>query len=292
MRPGRAVLPAFVALAALAACGGGGSSAPSGAVPSAASTPVGLNGAAGSTLSIALPSADGYSGTMLLTLANAANGVTTAVSAGTSPPVGAPAPAGTDQPLLFVGLSTSANVALAGLPAFNFTGPGSVLQSIRRSPQSGSFNLLLNFFDPGNPSAGYQPAETCSLNGDAVSCTGGNALFNLLAQLKYVFELVLHEISPSSGETVIVVPTPAPIVCNSSSVVVGINQTNVIDCSEQGYGGAFSISVADPTIASAQQSNDLTLTYFNVTGLRAGTTTLSLLSKPGGTGSIAITVVP
>jgi hypothetical protein len=283
-------LVALATVALLAACGGGGTSASSGAAPSVASTPLGLNGPAGSTQSIALPSAGAYSGTMLLTLANAANGVSTSVSAGTSPPPGAPAPAGTDQALLFVGLSASANIALAGFPAFNFTVPDSALQSIRRSPQSAGFNLLLNFYDPGNPSAGYQPAETCALSGDTVTCTGGNALFNLLAQLQYVFELALHEIAPSGGETVIAVPTPSPIVCNPSSDIVGVNQTNIIDCTAQGYGGVFALSIADPTVASVQQSGSATFTSFSVTGLRAGATTLSLQSKPGGTGSLAITV--
>lgn len=290
IRPGRAVLAALATVATLAACGGGGSSAPSAAVPSAASTPVGLNGPAGSTQSIAFPSTGGYSGTMLLTLANAANGVSTSVSAGTSPPPGAPVPAGTDQALLFVGLSTSASVALTGFPAFTFAVPDSALQSIRRSPQSGSFNLLLNFFDPGNPAAGYQFAQTCSVSGSTVTCAGGNVLFNLLAQLQYVFELVLQEISPSGGVAVFVVPTPAPIVCSPTSDIVGVNQTNIIDCTAQGFGGAFAISVADPTIASVQLADSATFTFFSVTGLRAGTTTLSLRSQPGGTGSVAITV--
>ncbi|HTX03201.1 MAG TPA: hypothetical protein VMD07_05930 [Candidatus Acidoferrales bacterium] len=98
-------------------------------------------------------------------------------------------------------------------------------------------------------------------------------------------------IAPSAGGTaLIVVPTAAPIVCSPSSILVGVNQTVVIDCTEQGYGGAFTWSVASPAIASVVQSNDLTYTFFNVNGLQAGTTTLSLHSQPGGTGSVAITV--
>jgi hypothetical protein len=96
----------------------------------------------------------------------------------------------------------------------------------------------------------------------------------------------------AGGATAIFVPAPAPIVCTPAPVVVGVNGTVVIVCTAPGYAGPFTLSVADPTVASVQQSNALNFTYFNVTGLRAGTTTLSLQSQPGGTGSVAITVAP
>jgi hypothetical protein len=65
-----------------------------------------------------------------------------------------------------------------------------------------------------------------------------------------------------------------------------------LDCTAQGYTGPFSWSVADPTIASVVQFNDETYTVFRVTGLAAGTTTLTLQNQPGGTGSDTIVVSP
>jgi hypothetical protein len=181
------------------------------------------------------------------------------------------------------------------------TVPGYALQSIRRSRQSDDSEFLLDFFDPENLSAGYQPAETCSPDGDTLTCAGGDAAFNLLAQLHYVFELVRHDLTtvpspvPTSsaaagGVAVISVPTPSPIVCSPSSDIVGINQTNYIDCTEQGYGGSFSVTVSDPSIASVQPANSLTSTFFSVTGLHAGSTTLTFQSQSGPIVSVLVTV--
>jgi hypothetical protein len=299
----------FCAVAALAACGGSISSAPVSpahgpATPGSTSVP--LSGGAGAQQTITLPTAGGYSGTMLVTLANAASGVAATVSVGTSPPPGAPDPVGTDVPLAFVALTVSSNVTLAGVPTFNFSVPGSAVQSIRRSPQSDGFDLLLDFFDPTDPSAGYQSGATCSLTGDAASCVGGTALFDLLAQLEYVFELTRHAVAPHSiptptatptagtagGSTVISVPTPAPIICSPTSDITGVGQTNYIECTAQGYVGAFAVALSDPTIASVAQTSSLTYGFLSVTGLRVGTTTLTLQSKPGGTGTVQITVEP
>lgn len=61
-------------------------------------------------------------------------------------------------------------------------------------------------------------------------------------------------------------------------------------CTAQGYIGPFTFAVADPAIATVEQFNDETLTIFDVTGLHAGKTTLSLRSEPGGTGTDEIVV--
>lgn len=98
--------------------------------------------------------------------------------------------------------------------------------------------------------------------------------------------------APSAGgSTVISIPSAASIVCSPVSVLVGVNQTNVLECVEQGFGGAFTWSVANPSIASVQQSDSLR-TFFNVTGLQSGTTAVSFHSQTGGTGSVTITVAP
>jgi hypothetical protein len=299
-----AFVPGFFVLigaaAMLAACGG---SAVSSAPPSSATISVTLSGVAGSAQTVALPpSTGGYTGSMILTFAQPASGVVADLSVGPSPPGSAPTPTGTDQPLVFVGVSVSSNVTLSGIPAFVLTLPNSALQTVRRPQSDDDFELLLDFFDPNNPSLGYQSGGACSLSGNTATCTGNAALFNLLAPLTYVFECKRHNLaptpspspstspSPAGGTTVIVVPTPAAIVCNPPSVIVAVNGTTIIDCSAQDYGGRFTLTVANPAIASVQQSDSLTFTYFTITGLSAGATTLTLQSQPGGTGSVPITV--
>lgn len=296
----RASLAAVAVLAALAACGGSSSSTPA-ALPtvSSASETVLLNGTPGTQQSVTLPSAGGYSGTMFVTFAGSATGVSTGVSVGTSPPPGAPAPAGTDEPLVYVGLTSGVNVALSAPPAFTFTAPETALESSRRATQSGTVSLHLVLFDPAHVPPSYQDIETCTPSGTTVTCSGGTAALNLVAQEQYVFALTEHAIgatptpAPSAaagGSSVIDVPAAAPITCSPPSDIVGVNQTNIVACTEPGYAGPFTIDVADPTIASVQLANDLTFTYFSVTGLRAGTTTLTLQSQSGITASLTITV--
>lgn len=354
-----AAILAALALGCAAACGGGGSSLPAAVsqmliatpAPSPAATstntPAPINGTAGFPTSIALPSAGGFAGTMVLTPATTVNGVLAAASLGLTPPPGAPAPTDGDQPLVFVGLTVSANIALTGLPAFSFTVPATAVQSIARKTQSAS-TLLLAFFDAAHPLEGYQLGGACSLNGLTVTCVAGTSAFNLYAQLLDVFELKSHPLgsnatpapsasssatpapspsatssatpvpspsaassatpvpspsassnatpapSPSAsqsagGTTVIAIPSPAPVVCVPASVSIAVAQSIAIACSAQQYIGTITGTVANPAIAALQQSTAQTLT---VTGLAAGTTTLSLRTQPGGTGSVAITVTP
>jgi hypothetical protein len=66
----------------------------------------------------------------------------------------------------------------------------------------------------------------------------------------------------------------------------------VITCTAPDYSGPLTLTVDDPTIASVQQSIDQDFTHFIVKGLKAGTTTLLLQSKIGGTGFVTITVSP
>jgi hypothetical protein len=74
--------------------------------------------------------------------------------------------------------------------------------------------------------------------------------------------------------------------------LVAVGQRVVTTCAEQGYIGAFTVTVANPTIASVEQFNAQQFTLFNVTGLKAGTTTFSLEAQGGGTGSDTIVVSP
>jgi hypothetical protein len=81
--------------------------------------------------------------------------------------------------------------------------------------------------------------------------------------------------SSPGGQIVISVPTPAPVVCTPSPVSVPAGQRMVIECSA-------------PVVTLATG----TYTFFYVAGLAVGTTTVTLQSQPGGTGSEQIIVTP
>jgi len=98
--------------------------------------------------------------------------------------------------------------------------------------------------------------------------------------------------SGAGGGITIVVPSPSPILCTPGPTLVTVGQHVVIDCTAQGYSGSFTWRVANPAIASVAQFNNETFTFFVVTGLQAGTTTLTLASAPQGTGSDTIVVSP
>ena len=82
------------------------------------------------------------------------------------------------------------------------------------------------------------------------------------------------------------------MLCTPAPVAVTVGQTVLITCAAQGYIGRLSVAIADPNIASIHQNTPQTLTDFNVTGLAAGTTTLTVQTQPGGMGTVAITVSP
>jgi hypothetical protein len=98
--------------------------------------------------------------------------------------------------------------------------------------------------------------------------------------------------SGAGGGITIVVPSPSPVLCTPEPTLVAVGQHVVIDCTAQGYTGSFTWMVANPAIASVEQFNNETFTVFVVTGLEAGTTTLTLASAPQGMGSDTIVVSP
>jgi hypothetical protein len=93
----------------------------------------------------------------------------------------------------------------------------------------------------------------------------------------------------SGGTVVIVIPSPAPIACAPRTVTVPVAQTIVVNCTEQNYSGAFTWTLSNANIASVQLAAG-TFSYFYITGLKAGTVTLSLQSSIGGTGAVTVTV--
>jgi hypothetical protein len=94
------------------------------------------------------------------------------------------------------------------------------------------------------------------------------------------------------GTVVITVPTPSPILCTPTPIAVAVGQEVTIDCTASDYGGAFTWTVTNQGIASVQQFNSDTFTYFKVMGLSSGTTTVAFQSPIGNTGSFLITVSP
>jgi hypothetical protein len=102
--------------------------------------------------------------------------------------------------------------------------------------------------------------------------------------------------SPNAGGLVNVpVPTPAPILCSPSPVTIVVNQRIALACAAAKYIGPMTAIVADPTIASATLASTSPLSsplYFWVTGLKSGTTTLTLTYGAKGNGSVTIDVSP
>jgi hypothetical protein len=70
---------------------------------------------------------------------------------------------------------------------------------------------------------------------------------------------------------------------------VSVNQSAGVDCAAARYGGPYTFTVADPTIASVTQASG-SFTHYFVGGLRPGTTTLTLHYGLSGVGSVAINV--
>jgi len=91
------------------------------------------------------------------------------------------------------------------------------------------------------------------------------------------------------GVVLIPVPTPAPVICSPSPVAVAVNQNTGVDCAAAHYGGPYTFTVADPTIASVAQTSG-SFTHYFVSGLRSGTTTLTVHYGSSGVGSVAINV--
>jgi hypothetical protein len=187
-------------------------------------------------------------------------------------------------------------------------------------------NYYLALYEPTRPSLGWQYGfeGPATVTDSTLTFAPNPAPFTLAGSLTYYFALYVipqgnsqptpaPSISPTSvptqapptapptptstpasggGSITIVIPTPSPVLCTPAPVAVAVGQTVTINCTAQEYSGPFTLQVADPTIASVQQYNSELLTLFNVTGLNAGTTTLSLQTQPGGTGSVTITVSP
>jgi hypothetical protein len=290
----------MVAVTALVACGGGGGSGPGApaivatptsapaAAPTAAATVVPLNGTAGFPQTIALPVVGGYSASVVLTPASPVNGAAAAFTVGTSVPNGAPAPTDSDLPLLYVGVTPSSDVALAGTPAFSVTLPSDVLQSVLRSAAASPYAIFLDFFDTKNPGNGYQAGGGgCAISGTTVTCTGGFSLLALLANVLYVFELKRHPIpaTPSPGPTT---STGGPSASPGAATFNAPGQSQAVAVSEAGYTGSFSAASSNAAIASVTPATGTAFTI--VAGTTAGFATVTLTDPQGRSAVIPVTV--
>lgn len=311
-------------------------------------------------VALTLPAADGFAPSMLFPLPETATTaqVTEAVSSvafASLPPLAIarlaqstrradalPAGAGV---LLFVEIVSSQTIVLPAAPSF-----------IIEIPAAGVFAdvyYYLALHDPAQPDLGWQYAfeGPAALANATLTFAPDPAPFTFAAGLPYFF--VLYAIpqtsvqptsapssvpmtTPSPGPLTtpnspslrigITVPTPAPIVCSPSPIVVTVGQTIAAACSEAGYGGAFQFAFADPAIAtitlptsvpipsttpSAMPTSTATAAAptaaptaappsaaapppkvfsFSITGKQAGVTTLSVSALDGGVGTLPITV--
>ncbi len=209
--------------------------------------------------------------------------------------------------LVTVELTFTNSVTLLGGPSFDLTVPvADILDGTV---------YYFALYDPTNADLGWQLGfeGPAAVVGSTLIFVGASASVTLAANVTYEFALYGVSVaapsptpapvptpavatSPSAtgpgGGISFAVPTPAPVLCLPSPIVVSVQKTVVVDCRADGYFGPFTWTVGDPSIASVQQYNAETQMLFNVTGLRSGATSLTLLTRPQGSGTVSIQVNP
>lgn len=279
---------------------------------------------------VALPTAAGFAPTMFLPLPQTATN--TLLTVGVSnvafsflPPLSLKrfvvhrAALPTDAAvLLYLVIYSNTTLVLPDAPAFTI-----VIPSANVFPDA---NYYLAFYDPSRPSLGWQYGfeGPGTVSGTTVTFASNLSPFMFHEEVSYYFALfVIPQNSaqptpapstaptsvptqtpppvttsptpsptPGGGVIVIIIPTPSPVLCTPSPVDVAVGATVQMACSANEYSGPFTLTIADPTIASVHQVTEQQYTSFDVTGLAAGTTTLSLQTRSGGSGSVTITVFP
>lgn len=178
--------PLILCVAALTACGGGGSGSSTVAstvpvsVPSA-TPPAAPVSAPGTTQTFA--NVGGFGGAISLPHALAGNGNAT-VAVTSSAPSGVPALSGGIGiiPLLYVQITSPATLTLAAVPAFTLAIPSAL--------NLGTFQLYVAAYDSSNASQGWQLGieGPVSANSNA-TLAGSVSPFTLTAGTQYVFAL-------------------------------------------------------------------------------------------------------
>jgi hypothetical protein len=119
------------------------------------------------------------------------------------------------------------------------------------------------------------PTPTATSSGDATLAVTGRAAGEL------------------GGVVVLRVPPSAPEECSPSGITLAVGQSAVALCRSANYGGPISASATDPAIALVRTSEGARLPrYFYVTGLKPGTTTISVSYPRGPTTQYRINVHP
>ncbi len=218
--------------------------------------------------------------------------------------------------LLYLVIYSNTTLVLPAAPAFTIAIP-----SANVFPNT---NYYLACYDPSRPNLGWQYGfeGPGSVSGTTVTFASNANPFTFHEEVSYYFALfVIPQNSvqptpappvaptsvptqspppvttsptpaptPGGGVIVIIIPTPSPVLCTPSPVDVAIGETVQMTCTANEYSGPFTLTIADPTIATVHQVTEQQYTSFDVTGLAAGTTTLKLQTRSGGSGSVTIVV--
>jgi hypothetical protein len=196
-------LAGALAAAILAGCGAGTGSSPSDAFPYAQQPAPGTITAAFSNApqSVQLPPAAGFTGTVYLPAATTGSGVTVTLYAGISPPgtdpVISPTQTGNGPapiPLIYLGLTPAASVALPSLPSFTIVLPA----YIATGP-----NFFLGLYDPANQLAGYALGSEgpATVTGSTLTFAAPLAPIRLQANQTYALSLYAVPTPPPAGNT-------------------------------------------------------------------------------------------
>jgi hypothetical protein len=163
-----------------------------------------------------------------------------------------------------VAVKFSQKVVLKNRPTFVFTfAPGFLVANA---------NYYLQMYDSSEPDLGWQdPFEgPATVNGNSLLLVDSSNKFTFEAGVKYRFDL--YAVSSDSSPTPFPAPSgtgpaPTPTPASSPSPIFGLltvtpgsfaftegGQTETLTVSEAGYAGAFTATVADPTLATVGQT--------------------------------------
>ncbi len=277
---GRSVPCALGLALLLAACGGGGSGAPTpsfaggsfcGTASCATSSAAVASSASAQT--VALPSLSGFAGALTFPGGTQApSGATVQLAVETAPgDVAAlqshlrrPAAVGVTSAQLYVVLRPAQTIVLPAFPAFSFTLPAALANA--------GLDEYLAFYDA---QSGYRvlygPVRAA---GGVVTFGGSSAPLTLLAGQTYVF--ALYGVAPPS----------APVASPSSVAFVAPGQTQTVTVSEPNYGGSFGARSSNAAIVTVTPVSGTS--FILTAGATAGATTVVVTDGAGRATPIAV----
>lgn len=160
-------------------------------------------------------------------------------------------------------------------------------------PFSGKQQIVLAFSDSGS----LAQAVTLPFSGKRQVSLPFSATMPDLPdggqQITLAFSAKRQITLPFSGKQQIILPFVAqsdtPLTLDQNSLILtadGINNTTVLDISEDGYSGSFSCSVRDPLIALASVSDSTLI----ISAIAIGSTQIYVFDDHGGSASVALSV--